>query len=361
MAKERFFIPQLDSLRFFAFILIFIHHLGPTNILFVENIKNIGWLGVDIFFCLSAFLLTQILRAEVEKTGTLNIRNFYIRRILRIWPLYLIYCIIAIIFSCYKDVLTFENWNRSVGLLTFSDNIFVSLYDYNPILFTGHLWTLSYEEQFYLALPFLILFLVKRNSDYQRNLFLIIIMIGGSLIRLFFIYNNVNRFAIWVLPITHFESILFGVFLGFRKEILKTINLFPWLLIAAVSILIIFLLPSNLITSYYLMILYPCIGVLSGSLVCIFLYSRSEIYKTLLSNKVSVYLGKISFGLYVFHIFCILLTDFLSPYLNLNNVVLKISISLSLTIILASISYLLLEKRFLTLKDNFTTVPSKPI
>src|SRR5688572_15237444 len=218
MTNKRFFIPQLDSLRFIAFLFIFIHHSSFQGIPFLASIQNIGWIGVDIFFCLSAFLLTRLLLFEIADMRSVNIPNFFMRRILRIWPLYFTYCIIAILFSYYQGVLTHENWFRALGLLSFTDNILASIHYYNPILFTGHLWTISMEEQFYLMIPFVVSFLAGRNPR-LRNLLLFIVLIIGTFIRLVFIDEGIKHPAIWVLPVTHFESILAGIFLGFQGRI----------------------------------------------------------------------------------------------------------------------------------------------
>ena len=84
----RFYVPELDSLRFFAFLAVFIchlsHELGGSLV-----ITNTGTFGVDLFFTLSAYLITELLMREKERFGRVDVKSFYVRRILRIWPLYL--------------------------------------------------------------------------------------------------------------------------------------------------------------------------------------------------------------------------------------------------------------------------------
>ena len=85
--RNRLYWPQLDGLRFFAALLVFVHHSNPLP--GVPHFVRIwGWVGVDLFFVLSAYLLTRLLRAEIERSSAANIGHFFIRRICRIWPLY---------------------------------------------------------------------------------------------------------------------------------------------------------------------------------------------------------------------------------------------------------------------------------
>src|SRR5262245_41344043 len=98
----RFYSPELDVLRFFAFFGVFVFHAAPRNTEFYAGAGFPSWLstflistfgagayGVDLFFALSAYLITSLLLRERSATGNLDLRGFYIRRILRIWPLYL--------------------------------------------------------------------------------------------------------------------------------------------------------------------------------------------------------------------------------------------------------------------------------
>src|SRR5271157_1881088 len=96
-SQEPFYRPELDCLRFFAFLGVFVHHSIPKEPSFfrahglpviLSNFSYAGAFGVDLFFCLSAYLITKLLLREKDLTGHLNVKAFYVRRILRIWPLY---------------------------------------------------------------------------------------------------------------------------------------------------------------------------------------------------------------------------------------------------------------------------------
>ncbi|HTJ48992.1 MAG TPA: acyltransferase, partial [Cyclobacteriaceae bacterium] len=251
MTKSRIFIPELDGLRFIAFLLIFIHHSSVQHIFLFDQIKTAGWLGVEIFFCLSAFLLTRLLRYEIQQLGNIDFFKFFVRRILRIWPLYLTYVILAILFSYYEHVITEENWYRALGLLTFTDDIFAAVKGFNPILFTGHLWTISYEEQFYLLLPFLIPWLVRLKFK-NRIYFFVGAFIIGSLVRGISIYFDFKDPFIWIFPITHFESILVGIVIGFYEHEFMKINKNVIIAILLLSITGIMFLPETNVIAYHL-------------------------------------------------------------------------------------------------------------
>src|ERR1700758_1374563 len=109
---ERFYRPELDVLRFFAFLGVFIFHAAPRTMDFYDRAGYPHWLsslliptfgagayGVDLFFALSAYLITSLLLRERSATGALDLRGFYLRRILRIWPLYLAFVAFAAVFA----------------------------------------------------------------------------------------------------------------------------------------------------------------------------------------------------------------------------------------------------------------------
>ena len=151
--SKRFYFPELDILRFCAFLMVFLCHTitptlesGPYGHFFMI-VKAVGALGVPVFFFLSAYLITELLLIEKGKTGHINIRNFYVRRILRIWPLYFLFLGTA----------------YTIGRLLSSYHLPAAAIPYYLLLggnwwkgasgYAGPLWTISVEEQFYLIWP----------------------------------------------------------------------------------------------------------------------------------------------------------------------------------------------------------------
>ncbi|HNQ93994.1 MAG TPA: acyltransferase [Anaerolineales bacterium] len=121
--KPRFYLPELDGLRFIAFLLVFIHNANPIlKRTFLERFSEYSWFGVDLFFCLSGFLITKLLVMEHRQTGKINFRNFYIRRILKIWPLYFFYLILGSIIIAPVDGRNINLPWHIVSLSTFTFN-----------------------------------------------------------------------------------------------------------------------------------------------------------------------------------------------------------------------------------------------
>ncbi|HOO67414.1 MAG TPA: acyltransferase [Bacteroidales bacterium] len=154
-SEQIFYYPELDGLRFLAFFLVFVHHQNLfRNVPYLSTLKEFGWVGVDLFFALSAFLFTRLLVAEYNKTQSISFKKFYLRRIFRIWPIYFIF--IGFALACFvvlrNGELTRDINIRLIGLLAFSDNIFTAVKGYIPLPWANHLWTIAYEEQFYLFL-----------------------------------------------------------------------------------------------------------------------------------------------------------------------------------------------------------------
>lgn len=348
----KFYKPELDVLRFFAFLLVFIHHHDFfETIPFLKVLNKKGWIGVDVFFTLSSFLISSLLIKEFNSNNKINIPYFFRRRILRILPLY--YFLVLISFVVYLIQNEFTNLNlwRLFSLLTVSDNIFSSFCGYNKLPFISHLWTISYEEQFYLLIPFLFLLVIKNNKNKVIK-FAFLIFIVLSLIRLTLIYYKVPHPAIWVLPITHFESILFGLFFAFLYHFNSIkVNKYITLLIICITFYIVSILPNTSVINYKLMILYPTVGLFSISVLYLFLNFKNKFFE----NKILVYLGKRSYGLYVFHT----LANTIS-YVITDNLLYSVLISFPLTIILAVLSYRFIETPFLKLKSKFEIINSRP-
>lgn len=361
--QNKFYHPELDGLRFLAFFLVFMHHhpfLRSVPYLSILNIK--GWMGVDLFFTLSAFLFTKLLLLEYEVTKSINYKKFYIRRIFRIWPLYLFYIFLIFVIEYITSDINIFNSNRIFGLLTFTDNIYTAIKGYNPINFTGHLWTIGFEEQFYLIIPFLIYYLSKINIK-QQKIIAILFIILLIMARIIFINIETSKQAIYTLPITHFESILFGILIAFGNNIKSISNKINSNIIGLLGIGFFILLnhiPQSLtIKSYWLFAHYSIVGLSSSCLVIAVL--ESNYLKKFFSNKILVFLGKRSYGLYIYHFIGNHLAFFLiKRYFDTSSLSLSFCLSLLITIIFSIISYKFIEKPFLILKKSYEIIISRP-
>jgi peptidoglycan/LPS O-acetylase OafA/YrhL len=367
--QKRLYYPALDGLRFFAFLLVFINHapyIAPGAVFRV--LHEYGWMGVDLFLCLSAFLITKLLVEENKNTGNIDVHFFYLRRISKIWPLYFLFIGFVVIFQ-----LTNHGWNsttqlRLAGMALFADNILAAAFGYNHLFSSVHLWTISYEEQFYLIIPWLLKKLVA-IGDKAKLILMTLALIVLSLIRIFFIYKNIAHPAIWVLPITHFESVLGGMALGLGvlDGILKKLDVKYLLLIGATAIGMVINLPNTDVTGWGLILTYPLIGIGMTLIVYAVLHEGSTKIGWIFRNRVTSFLGKISYGLYVYHILCLTIANFLLHQLGVTSQnigtypVSMFFTGITLVMLLAYISYYLYERPFLILKDKFTYIKSRPI
>ena len=218
-------IPGLDGLRAVAFLIVFFFH--TRNLPF-------GWMGVQLFFVLSGFLITDILLRMKEKLPQREFFiKFYGRRFLRIFPLYYFYLILLAALIFLLPALNLRSLNVELGR-GFLNQIWVAavyLYDFfhasaffERSRFFTHLWSLSVEEQFYLLWPLLI-FLVPRGKFKQLCLTAIglgfLFRLGITLIyraeAFSFLLNDPQQ-AVNVLPFSHLDAFAFGAYIS-RFEI----------------------------------------------------------------------------------------------------------------------------------------------
>ncbi len=369
MNKNSSYLPELDSLRFFAFLLVLIHHAGYSELIESWSITaKYGWMGVDLFLCLSAFLFSRLLYAEYKATGGVNVRNFYIRRAFRIWPLYIFFFILAAFLTIQKEGWSETSTTRTLGMLTFTDNFMAARMGYNnAILYSPHLWTISYEEQVYLLIPWVLLFLY-RSKPSTTKLFLLGIAIIGTLIRTSMIFRQVEHPDIWVLPYSHFDSVLGGIVIGlgvFDRYLKKVPNIF-WLGIGILALWQVTHLPNVTRIQWELMLTYPLVGVGTSLIIYSLTQGGLGMISSLFRNGLLAYLGKISYGLYVYHKLGIFLAyQIVKQHIERERLivypVIGLLLSFIITVLISTISYQLLEKPFLKLKERFAVIHSRPV
>lgn len=370
------YYPELDGLRFLAFLIVFVHHAPAVTYFhfqfvadFMTKLHFYGWMGVDLFLCLSAFLFTKLLFAEYQAKGEISVKNFYIRRSLRIWPLYYIFSIAMLLGTINQTGWSPLVAKNFLGLITFTDNLWVAaLASYNLLWASAHLWTISYEEQFYAIIPWA-LRKIFRMTHNQKVLLVSSIFVLFSAARAFLIYRQTPHPIIWVLPITHFEAILGGLIVGLgllERPLGKIPN---WiLLLAGIAALVgVTRLPNVNTIGWDLMLTYPLVGLGMSLVLLSFIKDSAWVLKSVIKNRLFAYLGKISYGLYVFHVLGLIYAEQISVALGITAKRFSVypwanlGIGLALTILVAVISYQWLEKPFLRLKERFTVVHSRPI
>ena len=234
--------PGLDLLRALAIIVVVIYHAALFGFKLPARVDRFGWIGVDLFFVLSGYLIGGQLLASLARDQSIDLRRFFARRVLRIMPAY--FAVLAIYFLL-------PSWREYPEM---SQPLWKFLLSVQNIALHGgtafsHAWSLAVEDQFYLALPFILLFV----NRWPRAAMIIpcLIVFGGILLRTFLAYQNLGDngvnfrgFQAWIYypSWTRLDPLVFGVALAgiekFRPQWWKRLmNLAPWIGLPALALI----------------------------------------------------------------------------------------------------------------------------
>ena len=360
MLSKRFYRPELDVIRFAAFLLVFLHHslpFVPTGSWTATFTMACGF-GLCVFFALSAYLITTLLLRERAQAGDISLPMFYKRRILRIWPLYFFALACGALFDIFAGSMYGGSFaiNRSwyLAALLMAGNL-VGL----RVSLVVHLWSISLEEQFYLVWPSAVKFLTRRGLLVAA--LSIVLVSNVTLIRFGLLHADTWQ-RIWWNTLVQMEMFAAGILLALFHAGRGAVPR-PWTVRTAglAAIPVVWMLVAHYagIKGFGLNARGPvslCIGFAALALSCAALID-------LLTGldrwpRPLIYLGKISYGLYVFHFAVIVLTE---TYLrNLRHSV-RMVVAMAITMAVASLSYRFLETPFLRLKERFEVVKSRPV
>jgi peptidoglycan/LPS O-acetylase OafA/YrhL len=372
------YIPALDGLRFLAFLSVFLRHslaqtplaTDPNSVVarYAWGIGSFGWMGVDLFLCLSAFLLTRLLLVEKDRFGYINIPHFFFRRALRIWPLYFLMILVGFGLAPFARLIIMKaavNSNSALWqhhLIPFSlflGNWSTAMFGYAKSPQLSLLWTVSLEEQFYLLLPLVIAALPRRT--------LVFVAIGGIvfsvLVRTWLTANAVGTTTIYTITPTRLDSFSVGILLAIFAPQVRAWASQPARSLLLVIVLLALLTMIHLTGSVdlagnHLIYLYVLVACSAG---CALILALSPTwFSRLLERRPMIYLGKISYGLYALHLTALMFVNLVADRFQLLPIVRMIG-GLCLTIVMAAGSYRYLERPFLKLKLRFTSVPSRPV
>jgi len=367
--SKSFYFQNLDGLRAIAALCVIFAHMAywfkyPSNA-FYESYKYItsmdgvaGRMGVVFFFILSGFLITYLLFLEEEKNGKINVLFFYVRRVLRIWPLY--FATIIVGFVIYPIVIkstgVFYHENASGWMFSFFLTNFDHIYRAFPTSnILGVHWSVAVEEQFYLLWPLIFIGFSKRN--YFKYIFLFIILFS----ELFFllVYHKLNAGDYHFFSCIKYLSFgaLMAYFCYFNKKqiigLLMKLSKPVIIVMYIVGITLLFMQSFLTELSEVYDYLFDILPALFFAFVIVEQnFSDNSFYK-IGRFKFLTWLGKISYGLYLTHM--IALNIVIWFFTNGEEyVLLKCALTLILTILISFISYQTLEKYFLSLKDKFS-------
>ncbi len=371
-----FYCPELDALRFFAFLCVFMFHRmdyvptdGVRNV-WLFRVGNIGPFGVPVFFLLSAFLITELLRRERERTGSVHVKAFYVRRILRIWPLY---------FAAFFGLALLDRLMPGVGsrdpfawlaFTFFAGNWYILHHGWIAGA-VDPLWSISVEEQFYIAIPLLAAFAGRKAVAVVSG---VLLAVAYVTILLYALHPVAGDNGEWTNSFVQFQFFSAGTVLALilRGRVIEIpialrvvgfgLGLGSWfaaLLVCKVQSWEPHPTPTGALCGWFL--------VLTGAVV-LFL----SVFGTPARFVPGwlAYLGRISYGLYVVHsLLFFLVFEKMLPVLRrafpgiglstgLRDFVWTLAV-MALSIAVASLSYRFFERPFLHLKRRFTFVAAR--
>lgn len=364
-------IPGLDGLRAIAILLVFASH---------SDLLEFGWVGVQLFFVLSGFLITGIL---LDMKDSLPVgeyfTKFYGRRFLRIFPLYYFYLGLMTIVALWLISVEFRPGPMQIFLgqvnyaVLYVYDFFYRAPWFEPSHFLDHFWSLSVEEQFYIVWPLLLLLVPQKHL---KKLFIAFIglaiafriglylwyLSGSSL----WVFREPFGLVVYAMPFSHLDAFALGAYISRyplwrpRAQLLFLALFVPavgftatYLTTGSIGPVLAFGYDSLLGNGYEFLWAHTVINYLFA--VLIYCVVREKLFVRVLEMPWLRYLGKISYGMYVYHLALIWFTWILLEERLTGDMArwIKIGISLSATILVSTLSYYLLEKPVLNLKERF--------
>lgn len=370
--KPKIFFPNLDGLRFFCFLAVFFFHSFYTEYEYIKadglyqfvklGLFGNGNLGVNFFFVLSGFLITYLLLTEIRSRGQVNIRNFYIRRALRIWPLF--YFCVAFGF------IAFPFFKRMMGEVpSETANVVYYLFFLNNFDFIKNppdssvlsvLWSVAIEEQFYLFWPLMLWIVPSRYTP----LVFIAIIVQSIIFRLF----NYDPLLLEYHTLSCISDMAIGglgayAVVTFPKVIdaVKKVNKL-WIVTLYAITVVLLLTRKEFLQANFIVAAFERVFV-AFLFLCIILeqnYAANSLFKLSNFRWISL-MGKRTYGLYCLHFIGILMVTKATKMLGINTqlwqvLLIDTSLAFAFTLLLAEISYRFYEIPFLRIKERFSFI-----
>jgi peptidoglycan/LPS O-acetylase OafA/YrhL len=367
--KKNNYFPALDATRFIAFMAVFLTHCFLLNDSVINNepitqkvihFLNKGLLGLDYFFVLSGFLITYIMLQEYKQNVKLNFIAFFIRRCLRIWPLYFAFVIAGFLLQYFN--FTHEPLPPIIHFLSFTLNYYIVFNGYDFLFFLVILWSISVEEQFYLIVGCTFKLLSKTNI-LKNGIFAIgcALIIGSIVFRFMYQHSQLNlyfnslsvmgNFGVGILLAhTTFYNTKWIIFIQKLK--------YKWVLIFNLLFLICIVFYTQIFSNGIVLVLERLIFAIFFAFIIALQCFNNRTLFPLKDAALFQYFGKISLGMYFFHgiiitIFSVGIKSYQIELSSLERYLLIPTLMLTCTILLAMASYKWFEKPILALKSKF--------
>ncbi|MBW8686713.1 acyltransferase family protein [Chitinophaga rhizophila] len=372
MQTQPNYIKSLDGVRAIAILLVMAFHFG---------IIRFGWMGVQLFFVLSGYLISTILLKEKERPASLfqRLKKFWIRRSLRIFPLYYIYLAVFVVI-CLITAFPPRYFQDLPYLSTYTFNLTRISNSWHESPVYTHFWSLCVEEQFYLFFPFIIFLL----SGPSLRALMIAVLIAGPVFRWSFgnylMQSGKGDFevfdVIYWFPFSHLDAFFTGLaipLLGLKDRIKRP----EWLFVSGVALALFaglanyfaeshgHSLPTSMgynfgdINSYQHVWYYTVLNCSAASLLLLLVSDQrsfaGNLIKKVLENRILVAIGKVSYGMYILH--WVIQTQLIERWVPVSesNKYWLFLVDIPVVYGFAVLSFYVIEQRFIQLKDKFTT------
>lgn len=373
MTTSKKYFENLDALRFLAFFSVFLSHIFFTKspiitkspiFIKIDHFFELGFLGLDFFFVLSSFLITWTIFEEYNNTLKFSLKNFLVRRSLRIWPLYFIIVSLGFLAIYISNISTNQQTSSLPNFfyfLFFILNYYIIEHGQEFLFFLVFLWSIAVEEQFY----FLWAFLLKFGKKYI--LFLFCSFIVASLIFRWYYLNSSSQLYFSTISALSNFSIggLVAYLVFYKKNIVDVTNISKKLTVFVYLLLIMSLIFFDNIFNipFFVVIQKLWFSIIFGFIIIEQSFSKNsfiKVGKIPFLNK----LGKLSYGLYCFHGVVITILIKILEQLHFNETywhvfLLYPIIIMAFTILIAHFSFKYVENYFLKLKTKFYTFTKK--
>jgi peptidoglycan/LPS O-acetylase OafA/YrhL len=375
--KTEHHVPVLDAIRGLAILLVLFIHIGgnmpaPQSYAWkvFSSLTSSSWVGVDLFFVLSGFLITGILYDTRQATNFF--RTFYARRFLRIFPLYYGFLFLLVVLTIPLAI----EWRSREWIYLFylqNTHVMKNVHSaaFSPFITIDYLWSLAVEEQFYCVWPAMVFF-VKDRIQLMKMAGLV--MAGSMLVRLLMLYGHKSLWMIYIFTPARADSLMMGSVLAllFRSDTalqqqLKRLAIF--VLPASVIVLVTLALPTGGLSfdsKSVIIFGYTIIGLASAALITLSLTSPT--IGAAINRPSLRWLGKCSYGIYVLHLPVMQLLLRLHTVTQLEDLysnpcwrLLIVVSTAAFAVGLAFLSFEFYESRFLRLKRFFRYQFPEPI
>lgn len=350
------YIPALDGLRGVSILAVMGFH-GEW-----KYFGGGGW-GVDLFFVISGYLITWLLLKEKDSNGSVNLRNFYLRRILRIMPAFYVfltgyYILCLIIFTDFKPVLI----DTMIIASVYATNIMTGWFNH-PVLL-DHTWSLALEEQFYLLFPAVVAFTTKRTATVLVSMSVLIVPLWRTILMITIgMSGSLHRYT--YSPDTRIDTILWGCLLAlllhqnvFKEHLIKFAEKGFLLLLGSIFLISTYIISKE--SAYYLNTVgytFRAIGFTSILLYCL---TKQKGVVTLLSAKPMRAIGRLSYSLYLWHPAMLGVSGRIANHVDEpSKKVVYAIVYIIMTFFCSVFSYYVIEKPFLNLKKRYYSLRSQ--